>query len=531
MRRFTDRLGIRGKILAGNAVLLLLFVLGLGGGLWVTNRAGEAARHLREEAVPTLNLLGDIHGAGARLLAETGNYVALALLNREDAAGAAADARFREKEARLTADERAQLGEMQDRLRDAFAALESISLHSDEGEKPGDHAMIDDLRQHLGNLVAAMIGQSSEIERLAQTATKADTLERLEVLEATEQSFEETIQHTKRLEVAEAEALQAAIDRRLSAALWMSAAALLAGVVLVGASSLFIARRIGGPIVALRDMARRLGAGDLDVRPARGSADEIGELEDAFVKMAQDLRDSIERQTRQSRLAGLGELAGTVNHELRNPLSTICNSLVTLRRRMPAADGETVRLLDRIDRNVERCIHIVGDFLDFARPPVAARAPTGFDAWLIEVLEEYQFPPSVDVERVLAAPVKVELDGERFRRVLLNLLDNAVQAMTDAGWQPAPASPRRITVRTAVAGRELLLSVADTGPGILPEHMAKVFEPLFTTKSFGIGLGLAAVRRIVGQHDGTIAVDGSTGPGVCFTIRLPLARQDMRGAA
>ena len=132
---------------------------------------------------------------------------------------------------------------------------------------------------------------------------------------------------------------------------------------------------------------------------------------------------------------------------------------------------------------------------------------------------------------MLAAPVKVELDGERFRRVLLNLLDNAVQAMTDAGWQPAPASPRRITVRTAVAGRELLLSVADTGPGILPEHMAKVFEPLFTTKSFGIGLGLAAVRRIVGQHDGTIAVDGSTGPGVCFTIRLPLARQDMRGAA
>jgi signal transduction histidine kinase len=247
--------------------------------------------------------------------------------------------------------------------------------------------------------------------------------------------------------------------------------------------------------------------------------------------MARDLKDSIEQQTRQSRLAGLGELAGTVNHELRNPLTTISNSVEMLRHRLPDADAETGRLVDRIDRNVERCVDIVGDFLDFARPPVATRRPTAFDTWLDGVLDEHRAPDSVVVERALDAGATVALDGDRFARVVGNLLDNAAQAMTDESWRPAAGTLRRITVQTGVADGMLVLTVADTGPGITPENMVRLFEPLFTTKSFGVGLGLAAVRRIVTQHDGTIEVASTAGAGVRFTIQLPLAEPREHGAA
>ena len=537
MRQFIDRLSIRSKIIAGNALLLALFVLGLGIGLALMNRVAEATLHLRAEVVPTLGLLGDIHGAGARLLAEIGNYATLAMFDRAMGGAAVVDneaeTASEDAAARLVAGERAQMGEARERLRNLFAAFDVVPFQRelDDRGNIGSHAQIYDVRRRLGADIANLLEQSLELERLAGSEPYAQMLARLETLEATEELFEETIHEAKLVVTAEAEALQTTIDRRLATALAVSVVALLAGIALVAAGSLFTARRIAGPIIARRDVARRLGAGDLGARPVRSSADEIGELEGAFASMADDLEDSIEHQTRQSRLAGLGELAGTVNHELRNPLSTISNTLLTLRRTAAAEDAEALRLIDRIDRNAERCIDIVSDFLDFARPPVAAREPMAFDPWLGAVLDEYELPASLTLERALDAPVMVALDGERFRRVVGNLLDNAVQALTDGAWQPPAGTPRRITVGTSSADGKLLLSVADTGPGILPEHMGKIFEPLFTTKSFGIGLGLSAVQRIVQQHDGTVGVEGIAGTGVCFTIRLPLAEGGLRGAA
>lgn len=531
MRLFIDHLGISGKIIVGNTLPLAVLVLGMVAALWQGWNISADITRLRLGLTPLHNAVSDTHSAGARLMAETQTHATFSLLGRQgdDAHPGADDDRLPAfVGADLIAGEQEQMGDFRDRLRDGMAAVEAARERA-TGDATAGHPEVASAVARLRSVVDALVANAAELNQLAGSAPPAETLERLEELEVIEREFDQTIHQLSRTVAEDAAMLQESIDYQLRAALWMFGMALLVGIVVIGIGSYFVAGYISGPIVALRDTARRFGAGDLAIRPARASADEIGELETAFAKMAQDLTDSIERQTRQSRLAALGELAGTVNHELRNPLSTICNSMITLRRRVPADETETVKLIDRIDRNVERCVHIVGDFLDFARPPVAARTPTRFDAWLEAVLDEYPFPESIEVERALGAPITIELDGERFRRVILNLLDNAVQAMTDAAWQPQAGAPRRISVHTAVFGQELQLSLADTGPGIRPEHLDKLFEPLFTTKSFGIGLGLAAVRRIVGQHDGTIAVDGSAGPGVCFTIRLPLARQDMRG--
>jgi two-component system NtrC family sensor kinase len=122
----------------------------------------------------------------------------------------------------------------------------------------------------------------------------------------------------------------------------------------------------------------------------------------------------------------------------------------------------------------------------------------------------------------------VRIDSDRLRRAVLNLVDNAAQAQDEM----APSSGlQRISVRTAIRDGELELAVTDTGPGIPPEHVARVFEPLFNAKGVGTGLGLATVKQIVSQHNGSVAMDSELGRGTSVTIRLPLETAAMQAAA
>jgi signal transduction histidine kinase len=149
------------------------------------------------------------------------------------------------------------------------------------------------------------------------------------------------------------------------------------------------------------------------------------------------------------------------------------------------------------------------------------RLPVAFDAWVGEELDEHPLPPAITLRRELASGCTVAIDGDRFRQILVNLVDNATQAMTDAGWTPPAGRERVVTVRTEAAGPHCRLSVIDTGPGIPAETLPKIFEPLFTTKSFGVGLGLPTVQKIVEQHGGTIDV-ARTGPeGTEFVVWMP----------
>jgi signal transduction histidine kinase len=125
----------------------------------------------------------------------------------------------------------------------------------------------------------------------------------------------------------------------------------------------------------------------------------------------------------------------------------------------------------------------------------------------------------------------VPLDRDRFRQVMVNLLDNAIQAIGDPDWQRRGPKENTITVRTGCAGPFLELSVIDTGPGMMPATLAKIFEPLFTTKSFGVGLGLPMVRQIVQQHGGSIEAASEVDRGTTFLIRIPRLAQPQEKAA
>ncbi|MGH6932251.1 MAG: PAS-domain containing protein [Dongiaceae bacterium] len=233
------------------------------------------------------------------------------------------------------------------------------------------------------------------------------------------------------------------------------------------------------------------------------------------------LKATMEKLGRQERLATLGQVAGTVSHELRNPLGAIRNSMAVIRQLTTGKSLGLERSIERIDRSIERCNGIISDLLEFTRVRELNREPVAFDNWLIEMLDEHSFPDGIVVERRLGSDSEVAIDRNRFRQVLVNLLDNSAQAMTDAAWAPDDDHERRIVISTETAGPHVRLCVTDTGPGIPTETLSKIFEPLFTTKNFGVGLGLPTVRQIVEQHGGTIDVESAIDQGADFTIWLP----------
>jgi signal transduction histidine kinase len=239
----------------------------------------------------------------------------------------------------------------------------------------------------------------------------------------------------------------------------------------------------------------------------------------------------VERLARQERLATLGQLAGTVGHELRNPLFAITNSLFVLREEIKDQTAGATRALARIDRNIERCNAIVSDLLDYARSRELHREEVEVDKWLAEMLDDYAVPGGVTLRRELVPAGAAMVDRNRFRQVMVNLLDNAAQAMTDPAQTGSLAGLRQVTVRTEPGGPFVRIAVSDTGPGIAPDKLPKIFEPLFTTKSFGVGLGLPTVRHIVEEHGGTVDVTRRPGQGATFTICLPRRGSQSAAAA
>jgi len=228
------------------------------------------------------------------------------------------------------------------------------------------------------------------------------------------------------------------------------------------------------------------------------------------------------KRSEKERLSVLGQLTATIAHELRNPLSAIRNTAVFLRKMLAGANIKADVPLSRIERSIERCDQMVSSLLDYARHRALSCSPKQLNSWLNDILDNQQtIPPGVELERQFLAPhVVVDLDTDRFRRVLINLLENAVQAM-----KQSPERKPKITIQTrAEVCAEIV--IIDTGPGISPDVIPKIFEPLFTTKSFGTGLGLPIAKQTVEQHGGTITIESELDRGTTVRINLPLSKGD-----
>lgn len=229
---------------------------------------------------------------------------------------------------------------------------------------------------------------------------------------------------------------------------------------------------------------------------------------------------------KQERLSILGRLMASVAHELRNPLSTIRNTLHAIEEITREKGVAVDRQMARIERTIDRCDGIIDDLLDYAGSRDLSPSALALDSWIGEVLDRQKLPASITLERRLAAPgTVVPIDAERMRLAIGNLIENAAEAIVDA----PELTERRIAVSTRL-GTSAEIVIADTGPGMPESVLARAFEPLFSTRAFGTGLGLPTVKRIIEQHGGDMAISSVPGAGTRVEIHLPIAASKSQAA-
>ena len=238
-------------------------------------------------------------------------------------------------------------------------------------------------------------------------------------------------------------------------------------------------------------------------------------LQQLVTERTNELEEAQELLLRKERLAVLGELAGSVAHELRNPLGAIKNSAYFLRLTHQLDNGKTKEHLGLIEREIERSNGIITELLDFGRSPTPRFRRVAMGEILDAALAAVTLPESIVLERLPEeGQLVVEVDADQVERILVNLLRNAVQAMRDGG---------RLEVGCAEMDGKAVTSVTDSGPGIPEENLTRIFEPLFTGKAKGIGLGLPVSLRYATLNRGGIEVESSPGEGATFRLVLPLA--------
>ncbi|MDR3390707.1 MAG: PAS domain S-box protein [Sulfuriferula sp.] len=241
------------------------------------------------------------------------------------------------------------------------------------------------------------------------------------------------------------------------------------------------------------------------------------ELEIKVEERTRQLLDAQEELVRKEKLAVLGQVAGSVGHELRNPLGVMSNAVYFLQTVLPDADDTTREYLGIIKNEIGVADRIVGDLLDSVRtkppqPQIIAAANL-----IDQVLRKCDVPANVvirqDIPDMLPA---LRVDPMQVGQVLRNLISNGIEAMQDGG---------ELTIRASAdpAAQTLVISVQDTGVGMTPEQLSRLFQPLFTTKPKGIGLGLVVVKNLTQSNGGKVEVASEPGRGTTFTVTLPTA--------
>ena len=241
-------------------------------------------------------------------------------------------------------------------------------------------------------------------------------------------------------------------------------------------------------------------------------------LEELVESRTAELKAAQEKLVQKERLAVLGQLTGVVSHELRNPLGTIRSSVYLLRDRIEDKSGLVERAMARAERNIMRCDQIIEELLDYARAPQTVMKPVQLDSWLAGLLEEFVFPEDISIQTRLQSEAIIPLETDRFERCIINVLSNACEAMREM----PEGHHKLLQVHTRITDGNVEILIIDNGPGIRAEIKERIFEPLFSTKGFGVGLGLPIVEQIMQQHNGkvTITSDGST--GTIITLVLPV---------
>jgi signal transduction histidine kinase len=295
--------------------------------------------------------------------------------------------------------------------------------------------------------------------------------------------------------------------------------------IVVGLGAAMISQRLLLPIRTLTEGVKAVASGDLTRKVDVRSGDEIGILAHEFNTMAASLDHQREQLLRAERLAAIGRISAQITHEIRNPLNSIGLNAELLGDELRETGGprstEIRQLVDAISREVDRLSGVTEEYLRFAKLPKPALAREDLNEVLGDLLDFLGPELSearVTLSRELAPSLpQVQADAAQLRAAFLNLLRNSREAMADGG---------QVVVRTRLVGDGVEAEVSDTGGGIPAEALSRIFDPFYSTKERGTGLGLAFTQQVVQEHGGTIRCDSQPGRGTTFTVKLPLAPEE-----
>ena len=231
------------------------------------------------------------------------------------------------------------------------------------------------------------------------------------------------------------------------------------------------------------------------------------------------LKDANERLVKSERLAAIGELAGMVGHDLRNPLAGIKNAAYFLKKKGAAiSEAQSKEMLEIIDKSIDHSDKIINDLLDYAREMHLELTKYAAHTLLDEAIGVIQVPDRIQIVNHVDEEVEIWVNVDKMIRVFVNLIKNAVDAMPEKGT---------LEISSCQTREHMEIALADTGTGIPEETLHKMFTPLFTTKAQGMGFGLAICKRIIEAHEGTITVKTAVNKGTTFTITLPIEPKEL----
>jgi signal transduction histidine kinase len=220
------------------------------------------------------------------------------------------------------------------------------------------------------------------------------------------------------------------------------------------------------------------------------------------------------------RLATIGELAAMVGHDLRNPLTGITGAAYYLKKKDGSRlSGGGKEMLQLIQEDIRRSDKIINDLVEYSKEPHLEPSHTNLRSITEDALAEVKFQKGIRVVNSTKKQPAMMLDTDRMRRVFVNIIQNAVDAMPKGGT---------LTIASTRSGDNVRITFRDTGEGMTPENLTRIWSPLFTTKAKGIGLGLAIAKRFVEAHGGSISVETKLGKGSTFTVTIPLRQGEVR---
>jgi signal transduction histidine kinase len=263
-----------------------------------------------------------------------------------------------------------------------------------------------------------------------------------------------------------------------------------------------------------RGLLGPLEASGGDVHEMLAGRESLNTLLDLDLAIIEDAYQAeyADRQQRTERLATIGQVAGGIAHELRNPLNVVKTSVYFLLNAKNASPAKVAEHLQRIERHVTQADAVITTLSNFAKMPLPNLRPFPLARCVQEVLDSHPAPEAIEVVTDCQADLPDVLgDLDQLRIVLGNLVRNAFEAMPRGG---------RLSVRGRTVGDGLEVAVTDTGVGIPAEDLARVMEPLYSTKARGLGLGLALARAILDKNKGSLRVASEPGKGTTFTVRL-----------